>query len=150
MRMSGSAFPPLRARGWAWVSLALAIAVHVLDEAAHDFLALYNPTVEAIRRVVPVLPLPVFSFPVWIGGLAAGVALMLAVSPAVFRGARWTRPVCYTLAVLMMLNGLGHAASSLYLGRPAPGVYSSPLLVAVAVWLFVFTRRARAAELVES
>ena len=121
-----------------------------MGEAARDFLALYNPTVEAIRCAAGLLPLPVFTFPVWIGGLAAGVALMLAVSPAVFRGARWTRPVCRALAVLMVLNGLGHAASSLYLGRPAPGVYSSPLLVAVAVWLFVSTHRARAAELVES
>ncbi len=143
MRMSGTPFPPSRRCGWAWVSLALAIAVHVLDEAAHDFLALYNPTVEAIRRAVPFLPLPVFTFRVWIGGLAAGVTLMLAVSPAVFRGARWTRPVCYILSVLMVLNGLGHAASSLYLGRPAPGVYSSPLLVVAAVWLFVCTRRVR-------
>lgn len=147
MRMSGTRFPPLLGPGWAWVPLALAMAAHVLDEAAHDFLAWYNPTVEAIRRAVPFPPLPVFTFPVWIGGLAAGVALMLAVSPAVFGGARWTRPVCYILSALMVLNGLGHAASSLYLGRPAPGVYSSPLLVAVAVWL---GHRARAAGIVES
>jgi hypothetical protein len=52
MQMSGAPLPPLRVPGWAWVSLALAIAVHVLDEAAHDFLALYNPTVEAIRRAL--------------------------------------------------------------------------------------------------
>jgi hypothetical protein len=140
----------MQRRGWAWIALALAIAVHVADEAAHDFLALYNPTVEAIRRAAPFLPLPVFTFPVWIGGLAAAVALMLAVSPAVFRGARWARPVCYVLPVLMMLNGVGHAATSLYLGRAAPGVYSSPLLVAVSVWLFIAARRARAANPVQS
>lgn len=143
MQIACTQCPPLRARGWAWVSLALAIAVHVLDEATHDFLALYNPTAEAIRRAVPFLPVPVFTFPVWIGGLAAGVALMLAVSPSVFKGARWARPACYILSVLMVFNGLGHAASSLYLGRPAPGVYSSPLLVAISVWLFLMTRRAR-------
>jgi hypothetical protein len=50
----------------------------------------------------------------------------------------------------MMLNGVGHVAGSLYLGRPAPGVYSSPLLVAVSVWLFIAARRARAANPVQS
>ena len=106
----------MKRRGWAWVALALAIAVHVADEAAHDFLALYNPTVEAIRRAAPFLPLPVFTFPVWIGGLAAAVALMLAVSPAVFRGARWARPVCYILSVLMMFNGVGGALGAWFAG----------------------------------
>lgn len=115
----------------------------MLDEAAHDFLALYNPTAETIRRAAPWLPVPIFTFPVWIGGLTAGVVLMLSVSPGVFRDARWARPACYILAVLMAFNALGHAAGSLYLGRPAPGVYSSPLLAAVAVWLFLMTRRAK-------
>jgi len=73
--------------------MAIASAVYVADEAAHDFRSLYNPAAEAIRRALPLVPLPIFTFPVWIAGLTAGVALMLAASPAVFKGARWTRPV---------------------------------------------------------
>ncbi|MCE5311032.1 MAG: hypothetical protein LLG20_25620 [Acidobacteriales bacterium] len=133
----------MRQRGWAWVAMAIAIALHVADEATHDFLSLYNPAAEAIHRAVPFLPVPVFTFPVWIAGLTAGVTLMLAVSPAVFRSARWTRPVCYIVPVLMVLNSVGHVAGSLYLGRPAPGVYSSPVLAAAAVWLFMTTRRVK-------
>lgn len=102
----------MQRRGWAWIALALAVAVHVADEAARDFLALYNPAAEAIRRAAPFLPLPVFTFPVWIGALTAAVALMLAAAPAEFRGARWVRPACYILPDLMTLNGVGHAAAS--------------------------------------
>ena len=35
--------------GRAWVALAAALAVHVTDEALTNFLAVYNPTVRAIR-----------------------------------------------------------------------------------------------------
>ncbi len=42
--------------GLAWIVFALAIAVHVADEAAHDFLSVYNPTVRAIRERLPFLP----------------------------------------------------------------------------------------------
>lgn len=35
--------------GIAWVRFALAVAVHVTDEAMHDFLSPYNSSVRAIR-----------------------------------------------------------------------------------------------------
>lgn len=42
--------------GWAWVSLCIALAIHVADEALTDFLSVYNPTVRAVqarRRLMP-------------------------------------------------------------------------------------------------
>jgi hypothetical protein len=45
----------------------------------------------------------------------------------------------------MTVNGLFHLTGSLMLGRLLPGVYSSPLLVAAAIWLFLAARRARLA-----
>ena len=36
--------------GVAWIAFALAVALHVSDEANHDFLATYNPNARAIRR----------------------------------------------------------------------------------------------------
>ena len=46
--------------GFAWLAFALALAVHVLDEATHDFLSVYNPSAQAIRSRLPFLPLPTF------------------------------------------------------------------------------------------
>ncbi len=67
----------MRRRGWASLVMAIAIALYVADEEAHDFRSLYNPAAEAIRRALPLVPVPIFTFPVWIAGLTAGMALML-------------------------------------------------------------------------
>ncbi len=127
--------------GWAWVALTLALAVHVADEALTDFLSVYNPTVEAIRVRYPWVPLPTFTFGVWLGGLILAVVLLLVLSRFVFQGAGWTVPFSYFFGVLMMGNGLLHIAGSFYFGRLMPGVYSSPLLLAGSVWLLVQTWR---------
>ncbi len=126
--------------GRAWVALALALGLHVLDEAVHDFLSVYNPTVRAIRDHVPWLPLPTFTFPVWLGGLVAAVLLLLALSGFAFQGARWITLVAWPLGALMALNALQHFAGSVYMGRPMPGVYSSPVLLAASLWLLVAAR----------
>ncbi len=127
--------------GLAWVGLCLALAVHVVDEALSDFLSLWNPLVAAVRDRLPWAPLPSFQFGVWLGGLIAGVLILLALSRFAFDGARWLRPLAYFLAVVMLGNGLGHVAASVYLGRLAPGVVSSPLLLVAAGFLLVATRR---------
>jgi hypothetical protein len=126
---------PARIHGRAWLTLSCALAVHVIDEAANDFLSVYNPAVWAIRNRYPWLPLPVFDFGVWITGLAAAVGLLLILSPWVFRGVRWLVWASFPLAILMSLNAVGHLGSSAYTGRWMPGVYSSPLLLAASLWL---------------
>ena len=123
--------------GRAWVALAAALALHVTDEALTDFLSVYNPAVRAIRERVPWLPLPTFSFAVWLGGLAAGVALLFALSPRAFRGARWLAIIAIPFSVMMVANGLGHLGSSIYFGRWMPGVYSSPVLIAASLAVLV-------------
>ncbi len=115
--------------------------MHVADEAAHDFLSFYNPNAAAIRAALPFLPLPEFTLTSWLASLTIAVAVLTALSAAAFRGARWTIPASALYAGLMAANGLFHTVGSLALGRPLPGVYSSPLLVAAAVWLLVAARR---------
>lgn len=127
--------------GAAWIAFALAIALHVADEAAHDFLALYNPAVEAILVRVPWLPLPTFTFATWITGLCLAVTLLLALAPQAFRGNRWLVRLAWPLGGLMVLNGLGHIGGSLVLGQPLAGVYSSPVLLAAAAWLLACAAR---------
>jgi hypothetical protein len=121
--------------GLAWIAFALAIAVHVADEAAHDFLAVYNPMARAIRQRL-LLPIPTFSFSVWLGGLIAGIVLLLLLSPAAFGGSHQLRLIAWPLAILIGIgNALLHFAGSIRFGRPMPGVYSSPLLLAAGVFL---------------
>jgi len=127
----------------AWICLALALALHVTDEALTGFLPVYNGVVEAVRGRYPWVPLPTFTFPVWLGGLILGVLLLLALTPLVARGQSWIRVASIVLSIIMIGNALGHAGASLYWGRLAPGVYSSPFLFIAALALFITALRAR-------
>jgi hypothetical protein len=123
--------------GYAWIFLCVALALHVTDEALTDFLSVYNPTVLAIRKRLPFLPLPTFTFGVWLTGLIIGILLLFCLSPFVFRGSRFTIWLAYPLSVIMFLNGMGHIGGSLYRRRLMPGVYSSPFLLFASAYLFV-------------
>src|SRR5256886_14687137 len=92
--------------GLAWVALCGALAIHVVDEALTDFLSVYNPAVRAIRARFPFLPLPTFTFPVWLGGLITATVLLFALSPAAFREDPGMRPAAYAFGVVMAGNGL--------------------------------------------
>ena len=137
--------PMSRTKQWgiAWVSLSVALGLHVADEAITDFLPLYNSIAGAIRETYGWLPLPTFSFSVWLTGLIAGILVLLALSPFVFAGKLIFRPISYFLGVLMALNASAHISGSIYLGELAPGALSSPVLLICAIALLVTTRRVR-------
>ena len=128
-------------RHWiAWVAFCGALAVHVADEALTDFLALYNPTVLALRDRYPFLSLTTFTFEGWLALLIFAIVALTAASFFVWKG-RWAmRPISYVFAGFMLLNGLMHIAGSFYMGTFMPGVYSSPLLLAASIFLIVRTR----------
>jgi len=126
-----------RQLGFAWVGLTVALAVHVADEAMHDFLSVYNPAVLVIRQRLPWLPLPTFTFDVWLAGLIFAVLGLLTMASLAYRGQRWLVLASYPYAALMFANGLGHISYSLYTRTFMPGVWSSPLLLAGSVWLLV-------------
>ncbi len=147
MKAHTAAASTLRQFGHAWVALGLALAVHVADEATNDFLALYNPTAAAIRERLGGFPFPpAFSFATWLTGLALIVVAWLALAPFAYRGRRWLLPLATGLSVVHIANGVGHCLTSLWLGRAAPGVVSSPLLIASAVWMLTVIRRTRRSD----
>jgi hypothetical protein len=126
-----------------WLFLSAALALHVLDEAATGFLAIYNPTVLAVRERRPWFPMPTFTFPVWLAGLLAAVIVSFAITPFAASNARWLRPLAWIVVAIQSSNAVGHFAATV-LGhtvakvrfrRPAPGFYSSPFLVIGSVWL---------------
>ncbi|HYS00491.1 MAG TPA: HXXEE domain-containing protein, partial [Gemmatimonadales bacterium] len=113
--------------GVAWLALCVALAIHVADEALTDFLSVYNPAVRAIRARFPFLPLPTFTFRVWLTGLVLAVAVLASLAPFAVRGAPWMRPIAYAFGIVMAGNGLLHLGGSVYLRKAMPGVYSAPL-----------------------
>jgi hypothetical protein len=122
--------------GLAWLAATVALALHVADEASHDFLTGYNASALRIRRVLGGLPFPpTFTFWPWILGLCAGVVLLAALTPAAFAGRAWMRPLAYLLAAIHVGNGIGHLGGSLVAGRQLPGVQSAPLLLLAGAWL---------------
>lgn len=121
--------------GLAWIAFALAVALHVADEASHDFLALYNPNARTIRAKLH-LPVPVFTFRGWLTGLIAGIALLLLLSPLAFHGAHWVRVTALPLAILVgIFNGLLHIVGSLFYRKKLAGVLTAPVLLAAGTWL---------------
>lgn len=123
--------------------MGLALTLHVTDEALTGFPYVWNGVVEEIRTSHPWVPLPVFTFPIWLTGLVLGILLLLALTPIVSRGSQWIRFVSLGLSILMMGNALGHLVASLYWGRVAPGAYSSPVLLLAAGALFITAAHAR-------
>jgi hypothetical protein len=121
--------------GLAWVALCAALAVHVADEAFTNFLSVYNPAVRTIRSHLPSIPLPTFSFPVWLTGLIAAVIVLFSLSPFAFRAGRLMVPLSYAFGSVMLGNGLIHIGGSIYMGRLMPGIYSSPLLLVCSLYL---------------
>lgn len=128
-----------------WFALTVALSFHIYDEAASGFLNVYNPTVTALRARWAWFPMPTFEFREWFMGLIAGVVLCLLLTPYAARGVRWLRPLAWLYALLMFFNGVGHTVFT-YLGhtvgsvtfpRPAPGFYSSPLLLVASAWLMI-------------
>ena len=128
-----------------------ALAIHVMDEALTGFLSVYNPTVIEIKSSVPGLPLPVFSFEVWLGGLVLAVIGLSLLTRFVAGSAPWARAAAYIVAVIMLANALGHTAGTIFgrttasveFLRPMPGFYSSPLIAAAAILLLVRLRSSR-------
>lgn len=113
-----------------WLAFGYTLALHVMDEASHDFLSVYNPNAMAIRRFLPLLPVPVFTFRQWIGSLLCGLAIWLALAPLAFRASKWMRRLAIPVALLAGIgNALGHLLSSIYYVRFMPGVYSAPLIL---------------------
>lgn len=126
-----------RGMAHAWVALTLALALHVADEALHDFLSFYNPLAMSLRDMLLWTWMPTFEFGAWLGGLIGAVAALLSMSWFAFYGARWMVAASLFLGVAMTFNGLLHLGASAYLQKQVPGVWSAPLLVACGVWLVV-------------
>ena len=140
--------------GTAWVFLCLAFCAHVADEALTGFLPVYNATVQVMRSEYAWFPMPTFEYRDWLIGLIVSNVVLLLLTPFAFRNAPWLRPIAYFFAGVHLLNGTGHTlatifgqtVSSVHFPRPAPGFYSSPLLIAGSIFLLIRLRASRRSQ----
>ena len=116
-----------RTLGLPWLVLCLAFAVHVADEIHGGFLSAYGLTLEATRNLFPFLPVPHLG--------------LTTLTPLAYRGARGMRTLMLWFIALAFANVLGHGGGSLLVGRPMPGTFSTPLLLAAGVYAIVADRR---------
>lgn len=128
---------------WAWLALVGALALHVIDEAATGFLDFFNHLVASLRAQLGWFPMPTFSFDTWLGGLIVLIMVLATLAPAVRRGAPGTRFASWLLSGIMLLNGVGHLAGSLYFARWLPGATTAPLLLAASILLIHATKTRR-------
>ena len=130
----------LGAQARAWLYVCLHLAAHGVEEALHGFVDVWNPFLASVRARTA-LPLPHFVYGDWLTVLVIGVAALTGMTPLVARGVRGFRIGSYVFAILMIVNGVNHLASPLYLGRFLPGQFTSPLLILTSIWLMLETRR---------
>ncbi|MCP4583652.1 MAG: HXXEE domain-containing protein [candidate division Zixibacteria bacterium] len=121
----------------AWIMMVSALAVHVFDEAVTGFLSFYNPLVLDLKQNLGFFPMPTFTFPIWLGGLIAVIMLCFLLTPLVKIGGRFIRVFAIALSTIMIANGLGHMLGSVYFGKLLPGFWSSPLLLASAIYMAI-------------
>ena len=127
----------MNAFGWAWIAAIVAAALHVADEAAHDFLTWYNPQALRIRRLLGDFPFPpTFAFWPWLIALSLAVIVLAALTPQVVARTRWVRPLAIIIAAEHIGNGLLHFAADVATRRAVPGIWSAPLLMITGLWLF--------------
>ncbi len=121
----------------AWLMMFSAIALHVFDESVTGFLPAYNQIVADLRERLGFFPAPTFSFRTWLGGLIGAVIVGFAATFFIIRGGRIIRIIAIILGILMIVNASGHFFGSIYFGMFFPGMWSSPFLLAAAIFLTI-------------
>ena len=127
---------PAATFGTAWLAAVLALALHVADEATHDFLAWYNPRALRIRQFLGGFPFPpTFTFWPWLLALTAAVVLLAALTPLAYAGTSGMRAVAFGLGAVHVANGSLHLVAAIAARRAVPGVWSAPVLLVAGVWV---------------
>ena len=120
-----------------WLFLIVSLILHVIDEALNNFLDFYNPLGLKIKEHISFIPLPTFTFRIWISGLSIGVVLLLLMTPFIYDRNRFFIPVAKIFSILMILNGLAHIIGSIYYDRILPGLFSSPILIIFSAYFIL-------------
>jgi hypothetical protein len=124
-----------------YLLLVTSLALHVTDEAINHFLDFYNPLALKVREYLIYFP-PTFTFQIWITGLCLAIIILLLLTPLVFKRNSFMLRFAKIFALIMILNGLGHIAGSIWYHKIMAGLATSPLLIFFsACFIFPIHRR---------
>jgi hypothetical protein len=121
------------------MTLTLALVIHLISEAGHNSISIYEQTAAAFHERLPFLPWPTFGW--WLTGLAVTVLVLFALLPLAFRAGRWMRRAAYLFALWAALNAFAHLTEALRFSATTGGTWSAMLLLVAAALLFVAARR---------
>jgi hypothetical protein len=121
---------------WAWLTLSLVLALHVADEVMNGTLAFYRGLSDFVMDYMPFVKLPPFRYEVWLVDLI-GASLLIAMTWLVHRRRGPMRLASYVVATFAAANGMMHILMSMAAQQLLPGVVTSPLILAAALFLLV-------------
>jgi len=121
----------------AWLLMISVLGIHAFEESMTGFLPFYTQSVMTLRERLGFFPAPIFSYRVWFGGLITIIILCYFLTLFVARGGKVIRTVTTVFGVLMVGNALIHLVGSVYSGRVIPGMWSSPFILAAALFLII-------------
>jgi hypothetical protein len=117
-----------------YLILVGSLILHVIDEAINHFLDFFNLLVIKLKEHLTIFPFPVFTFKIWITGLTLAIIILIIITRFIQRRNRFAFVITRIFAVLMIINGLGHIAFSIYYKRIIPGMLSSPVLIFFSIY----------------
>jgi len=135
--------------GLAWFFCAVAFALHIWDEAAHDFVDYYNATALALYGHFSWFPRIDVGFHTWLVIFVLTNLALFGLTPWAFRDVLWLRPLAYAVVFLSLADGTGHVlvtirgqtVPSVRLEGVSPGFYTSPLVLFSATYLLLSLRK---------
>jgi hypothetical protein len=135
--------------GLTWVSFSISFALHIWEEAEHDFIGYYNATVLTLYSDHTWFPRIDVRFRAWLTTLLLVNLFLFSLTPLAFRGVPLLRPLGYALAGLGLANGTRHVlatirgrtVSSAIFDGVSAGFYTSLLLLLSAIYPFWSLRK---------
>jgi hypothetical protein len=135
--------------GLAWFFFSVVFALHIWDEAVHDFTGYYNSTVLTIYGHFSWFPRIDLGYRTWLTTHVLANLFLFSLTPFAFRNARWLRPLAYAATCFGLAIGIGHVlvtirgytVPSVVFEGVSPGFYTSPLLLMSTAYLFWSLRK---------
>lgn len=115
----------------AWLSLCVALAAHVVEEAQ----AVSGAGIELLRLVFPALP--PFQYSIWLVDIVGALVALFALTLQVQRQNPWMRPASFAFALFATANAMMHLLMSYAEGDVLAGTVTAPVMLVASFFLLV-------------
>lgn len=119
----------------AWLALTVVLTLHVVEGAIRDYLSFYNPLAMSLRDTMLWTWMPTFTLAAWLGGWTAILASLYGLTWFAIYPARWVVWAAFFYGEVVWLFAAAKLGFAIYLEKPIPGVFTTPLLLIASTWL---------------